>query len=169
MSLISELSKNMSPAERRAVTQIVSDAKREFGKIFDQEMAKAPDDPVLFRVGDEKTGATVRLSDLSPQRLRELGKLQDSTVKFESILFSKMLESMERTVPKSPYDGPMGQMGREMFRETFSEELAKNTGMGIASTMFRQLARTFLGQEATSILRERAAQTNQETKNDQNP
>ena len=159
MSLLNQITRDLGPNEQKAVKQILGDAKREFANLFEAELAKDPTNPMVFHVGSEKEGITIHLNDISDQRLRELGKLQDSTSKFEAMLFAKMLEAMERTVPKSQFDGAMGQMGKDMFRETMSEELAKNSGAGVAATMFRQLARTFMGQEATTILRESAATT----------
>lgn len=171
MSTLTAIGRNLSPIERAAIKQVVSDAQKSFGTIFAEASKADPENPALFHAGTKESGVTVHLGDLSEANIRELGKLKDATIKLESVLMAKVLEAMEKTVPKSEFDGPMGQMSKDMFRETFSQELAKKSGMGLSESLFRQLSRTFLGQQAATLLRANATQATPalETPNDKNP
>jgi flagellar protein FlgJ len=75
--------------------------------------------------------------------------LREVTQEFESLLVSRMLQAMRRTVPEG---GLIGAGGEQLFRSLLDEELAQQVasagGFGLGAMLYRQLE----AQDDTALL-----------------
>jgi len=157
----------LSAVQIRAVNALVGTAKAEFGKLLDGAMNT--ENPVVYAIGKAPNMIQLKLKDLGEQQIAEIGKLKESTEQLEAVLVKKMIETMEQALPKNKMDGPMGDLAKDMFRDTFSNEIAVKNSMGISQQLFKQLSKLYLSQHTTLASPKAEATATPETKTNENP
>lgn len=157
LNAISSTIAKTTPNQQRAIKSLVN--------TFDAAMAKA-ENPVVFRkqIGDQKL--ELHLNDLKSESIAELGRLRDASEKVESLLMKQMLSVMQKSVPKSEFDGPMGDMGKDMLTDALSQDLTRSRSGGLADVMFKQFAEQILMGDLAAAKGNATAgtKTNSETK-----
>lgn len=88
------------------------------------------------------TGLTA--SDNAPASAKELlkrGQIQETAQKFEASFLSVMMQSMFEGVKTSePFGGGQGEeMFKSLLTESMAKEVAKSGGVGLASTVQREM------------------------------
>lgn len=91
----------------------------------------------------QKTHPTMQKTSLTSPQARN-PKLWKVSQQFEAIFLQQMLEAMHKTVP---HDGFMPndfaeQVHESMFDQAVASAISKNSNLGIASAIYRQLAHT---------------------------
>jgi len=154
MNIVSAISSatKATPTQQRAIKALAN--------AFDAAMAQA-ENPVIFRkqLGDQKL--ELHLSDLKPSTLNELGRLRDASEKVEALLMKQMLSVMQKSIPKSEFDGPMGDLGKDMLTDALSQDLTKSQKGGLADSMFKQFAEQILMGDIAASKGKGAAQQTQ--------
>lgn len=105
---------------------------------------------VPLELGVDLTAA----KDVAPQ----LAKLKDASEQLEAHFIKEMLQAMKKAMP----DDTMGEgFGNEeyqdMFDDAVSNALSKNSGLGIAQTVYKSLEPAAFAQQCTQLLREARA------------
>lgn len=145
----------LNQVERRALNALADTTQQEFGKTLDA-MAKAAGgdsvkkNPVVYVQPFGNPPQAIHADDLSEKQIHDLGQLKDSAEKLEAVLVKNMLESMEKASPKESMGGEMGDMAKDMFRDSYSQEISVKNSLGLATTLFKQLSKVYLGQEMTA-------------------
>lgn len=79
---------------------------------------------------------------LNPELVKTNEELKKIAQDFESILIHKMLQSMQKTIPKSGLlDSFAGDMYESMFYEEVANEMSKREGLGLGDMVYRELNR----------------------------
>jgi Rod binding domain-containing protein len=164
---ITQPQKALSAVQIRAVNELVGTAKAEFGKLLDGAIDQA--NPVVYAIGKAPNMIQLKLGDLGEKQLAEIGKLKESTEQLESVLIKKMIETMEQALPKNKMDGPMGDLAKDMFRDTFSKEISVKNSMGISQQLFKQLSKLYLSQQTALVSQKAETTATPETKINENP
>jgi peptidoglycan hydrolase FlgJ len=80
-------------------------------------------------------------ADLSPSRVAEEKKLQDTCKQFESVFLNQLFTQMRKSIPKNDLFGD--GKDREMFDEMMDTERAKSWsdtgGIGLANLLYQQM------------------------------
>jgi len=124
--------------ERRAI-----DALR---AAFDQEMSNHTN-PVVFRKQLAGKEVELRLDDLNQTVKSEIVKLRDSSEKLEGLIMKQMLDVMAKSVPKGQFDGPMGDLGKDMLNDALAGDLTRSRKGGLADLVFKQFSESILTQQ----------------------
>ncbi len=96
---------------------------------------------ILFQMASVRDQRTEN-GKLNPELVKTNKELKEIAQNFESILIHKMLESMQKTVPKSGLlDSFAGDMYESMFYEEVANEMSKREGLGLAEMVYRELSR----------------------------
>lgn len=98
--------------------------------------AKKAQDSELVQL---KTQVDRLRSDLTPGPSKDK-KLREACTNFEAVFIGKLWEQMRATVPKEGYlHSPQEDMYRSMFDRDFSEQMAKDGGIGLGDMLYAQL------------------------------
>ena len=84
-----------------------------------------------------------------PAKRREAGRIEQTAKDFESVFLHKLLEEMQRSVPKSGLlDSGATEQVEGLFWHYMSQHLADNGGLGLWKDIRRQMADTYAGAAA---------------------
>jgi Rod binding domain-containing protein len=98
--------------------------------------AKKAQDSELVQL---KTQVDRLRSDLTPGPSKDK-KLREACTNFEAVFIGKLWEQMRATVPKEGFlHSPQEDMYRSMFDRDFSEQMAKDGGIGLGDMLYAQL------------------------------
>lgn len=109
----------------------------------------AADADVVFQLRAPGGAPALRLkrSDLSATTQRELARLSKAADQFEATMTKQLLETMNRSLPKSAGQGGMGDLAQGFLNQAVAEAVSGNgRGMGLAEDLFKQLSRVVLSQ-----------------------
>ncbi|MCD6364945.1 MAG: rod-binding protein [Planctomycetes bacterium] len=85
-------------------------------------------------------GDLARAAGLEASNSRDARKTAEAAKDFEAVLLNKIMEAMERTIPKSGLlDGGATEQIRSMFWMHLADELADNGGLGLWKDIQRQM------------------------------
>jgi hypothetical protein len=147
----------MPALTRRAVNWLSQTVKQDFSTEFDAALAKSgqpkeDQNPVLYRFKVGGTEKVLRASDLTPEGLTQLGKLQESAEKLEAVLVKQVLAAMEQASQSSSGKEGMGGMGHDLYVEQISQEMASTGSVGLAKIISQQLSKAFVSSEAAKLV-----------------
>ena len=126
-------------------------AKKYGGPGFGQELSKI-EDQVVLKLNSSDRSAELKMSDLDKTARTELGRLKASTERTEAMLVKQLFDTMQKSLGKSEFEGPMSDMARDMMHQSMSEDLAKNGSLGISKTLFDQMSEVILRQRLAAKL-----------------
>jgi Rod binding domain-containing protein len=92
--------------------------------------------------------------ELAPQ----LPKLKESSEQLEAHFIKEMLQAMKKAMPDTTEGEGFGNdQYQDMFDDAVSNALSKNSGLGIAQTVYKSLEPKAFAMQRTKVLREAQA------------
>ncbi len=87
---------------------------------------------------------------VNQRQTKDLEKLKNLSMEFESFFMKEVVKSMRDTVPKDGllHGGNAEEIYKSMFDDKLAESMAKDGSSGIADTLYRQLSDIYLNTEA---------------------
>ena len=88
----------------------------------------------------------------------QLPKLKDAAQQLEAHFVKEMLQAMKKAMPDTTEGEGFGNDEyQDMFDDAVSNSLSKNSGLGIAQTVYKSLEPAAFEQQRTKVLREAKA------------
>ncbi|MFZ2957402.1 MAG: rod-binding protein [Candidatus Ozemobacteraceae bacterium] len=82
---------------------------------------------------------TVKESELSPEKQKELSKLKGACKDFESVFVYQMMKEMRKTVNKTGM--VHGGQAEDVFSDMLDQERSKGVGLGLGDMLYAQLSK----------------------------
>jgi flagellar protein FlgJ len=95
----------------------------------------------------------VSTENLTQKQIRDLTKLKELSIEFESFFMKEAVEAMRKTVPESGLmdGGNAEKIYRSMYDDQLSKSMAESGGTGLAKAIFSQMSNAYLNSASTGV------------------
>jgi len=93
------------------------------------------------------------VDNLSQKQIKDLTKLKELSIEFESFFMKETVDAMRKTVPKSGLidGGNAEEIYRSMYDDQLSKSMAESGGTGIAKAIFNQMSNAYMNSTSAGV------------------